>query len=205
MLSYLLHLGLSYKWSRSFRFPNQNPVPISLLPHMCHMPRPSHPWFDHSNSIWWWIRIDEVLYNAGLLTLTSRPFLRHRLTTVIHTEDSANCLVEQITELDFVTLVFFYYKPLFLVFFSFLLFPSSSHSLILVHYHSMARRFTKPLTPKRSRVNSVKFFSRICLNVRSHLILVLPDCGFPLTLANTIHYSFLTPSIPATGLSVLAS
>jgi hypothetical protein len=49
------------------------------------------------------------------------------------------------------------------------------------------------------------FFSRFCLNVWSHLLLVLPNCGFPLTLATTIHFSFLTPSTPATRLSVLAS
>ena len=32
-------------------------------------------------------------------------FLPQRLTTIIHNLDSADCLVEQITELDFVTLV----------------------------------------------------------------------------------------------------
>jgi len=32
----------SPKWSLSFRFPHQNPVYASPLPHMCYMPRPSH-------------------------------------------------------------------------------------------------------------------------------------------------------------------
>ena len=44
----------SPKWSLSFRFPHQNPVYASPLPHTCHMPRPSHPsWFDHPKKIWW--------------------------------------------------------------------------------------------------------------------------------------------------------
>ena len=32
----------SPKWSLPFRFPHQNPVHTSPLPHTCHMPRPSH-------------------------------------------------------------------------------------------------------------------------------------------------------------------
>jgi len=32
----------SSKWSRTLRFPHQNPVYASPLPHTCYMPRPSH-------------------------------------------------------------------------------------------------------------------------------------------------------------------
>ena len=32
----------SPQWSLSLRFPHQNPVHTSSLPHTCHMPRPSH-------------------------------------------------------------------------------------------------------------------------------------------------------------------
>jgi len=32
----------SPKWSFPLRFPHQNPVSASLLPHTCYMPRPSH-------------------------------------------------------------------------------------------------------------------------------------------------------------------
>ena len=40
------------KWSLSLRFPHQNPVYTSPLPHTCHMPRPSHSSrFDHPNNI----------------------------------------------------------------------------------------------------------------------------------------------------------
>ena len=44
----------SSKWPLSFRFPHQNPVYTSPIPHKCYMPRPSHSSrFDHPNNIWW--------------------------------------------------------------------------------------------------------------------------------------------------------
>jgi hypothetical protein len=40
----------SSKWFLTFGPPNQNPVNISPLPHVCHMSRPPHPpWFNHPN------------------------------------------------------------------------------------------------------------------------------------------------------------
>jgi len=43
----------SPQWSLSLRFPHQNPVPASPLPHTCYMPRPSHSSrFYHPNNIW---------------------------------------------------------------------------------------------------------------------------------------------------------
>ena len=39
-------------WSLSLRFPHQNLVQTSPLPHMCHMPCPYHSfWFHHSHNI----------------------------------------------------------------------------------------------------------------------------------------------------------
>jgi len=44
------------------RFPHQNPVYTSPLPHTCYMPRPSHASrFDHLNNIWWGVQIINVL------------------------------------------------------------------------------------------------------------------------------------------------
>jgi hypothetical protein len=48
----------SPKWSLSLRFPHQNLVHTSPLPHTCHMFRPSHSSrFDHPNNIWWSVQI----------------------------------------------------------------------------------------------------------------------------------------------------
>ena len=50
------------KWSFYIRFPYQNPVCTSPLPHTCHMPRPSHSSrFDHPNNIGWGVQIMKLL------------------------------------------------------------------------------------------------------------------------------------------------
>jgi arginine exporter protein ArgO len=52
----------------SFRFPYQNPVCISLLPHTSHIPRPSHlSWSDHQNNIRWAEQITDVFVMQCLL------------------------------------------------------------------------------------------------------------------------------------------
>ena len=44
----------SSKWSPSLRFPHQNPVYTSTLPHTCYMPRrPRFSRFDHPNNTGW--------------------------------------------------------------------------------------------------------------------------------------------------------
>ena len=46
------------QWSFYIRFPHQNPVCTSSLPHTCHMPCPSHSsWFDHPSNIGWGAQI----------------------------------------------------------------------------------------------------------------------------------------------------
>ena len=50
----------SPKWSLSFRFPHQNPVYVSPLPHTRYIPRPSHSSrFYHPNNIGWAAQIRE--------------------------------------------------------------------------------------------------------------------------------------------------
>ena len=55
----------SSKLALSLRFPLQIPLCTSPLPHVCHMPHPSHSsWFDHSKNIW---RVQT--YNYSLCSL----------------------------------------------------------------------------------------------------------------------------------------
>ena len=52
----------SLKWSFSFRFPRQNPVYASPLPHTYYMPRPSHSSrFYHTENIGWGVQIIKLL------------------------------------------------------------------------------------------------------------------------------------------------
>ena len=51
----------SPKWALSLRFPHQNPVYHSPLPHTRYKPRPSHSRFDHQNNIGWAVQIVELL------------------------------------------------------------------------------------------------------------------------------------------------
>ena len=52
----------SSKWSLSHRFPNQNSVYTSPLPHTLYMPRLSHSSrFDHLNNIWLGVQITKLL------------------------------------------------------------------------------------------------------------------------------------------------
>jgi hypothetical protein len=54
----ILPTSRSSQWSSRFGLPNQNPVNISRLSHMCYMSRPPHPpRFNHRNSIRWRIQV----------------------------------------------------------------------------------------------------------------------------------------------------
>ena len=53
----------SPKWSLSLRFPQQNPVYASPLPHTRYMPRPSNSSrFDHSKNIGWGVQTIKLLF-----------------------------------------------------------------------------------------------------------------------------------------------
>jgi hypothetical protein len=48
----------SSQWCLPFKFPYQNFVCISHLPHTCHTFWPPNPiWFDHSSSVWWRVEL----------------------------------------------------------------------------------------------------------------------------------------------------
>ena len=48
----------------SLRFPHQNPVCISHLPHACYMPHPPYySWPDHPNIMYWALQIMKLLFN----------------------------------------------------------------------------------------------------------------------------------------------
>ena len=68
----------SSNWSISLRFPHQNPVCTSSLPHIGYVPCPSHSsWFDHRNDIWCGVRVFK------LFTLFSNtPGLRSSLSHI---------------------------------------------------------------------------------------------------------------------------
>jgi hypothetical protein len=58
----LLSTPGSIKWSLSLRFPHQNTVYASPLPHSRYMPRPSHTsWFCHLYNIVWGVQIIQLL------------------------------------------------------------------------------------------------------------------------------------------------
>ena len=61
----------SLKWPLSLRFPHQNPVSTSLLPHACYVPSPPHSYrFDHPSN-WWGAQIFELLLHRSLSVLIS--------------------------------------------------------------------------------------------------------------------------------------
>jgi hypothetical protein len=61
---------------RSFRLSNQNTAHISFLPHICHMPCPSHsPWFYYLNNIGWgvcFMKLLTVQLSTPLLPLSTK-------------------------------------------------------------------------------------------------------------------------------------
>ena len=61
----------SPKCSLSLRFPHQNPVFATLLPHTRYMPRPSNSfWFYHPNDTGWGVQIIKLLISTGLQQYT---------------------------------------------------------------------------------------------------------------------------------------
>ena len=83
----------STKWSLSLRFPHQNPVYASPLPHSRYMPRPSHSsQFYHPNNIGWAVQIIKLLIKQLLplpcYLVPPRPNLPLTLTLTYEAEET---------------------------------------------------------------------------------------------------------------------
>ena len=97
-----IHLNISLpstlwssKWSRSLRFPHQNPICTSP-PHICYTHRPPHSSrFDQPNNFWWGVQIIKLqlrsffpipCYLVPLRPkyLPQHPTLRYPQTTFLH-------------------------------------------------------------------------------------------------------------------------
>jgi len=77
------------KWTLSIRSSHQNPVCTCLVPHMWHMPCPSHAsWFDLLINIWWWVESVQLLtlwsshLPCYLVPLSPYIFPQHLLNTL---------------------------------------------------------------------------------------------------------------------------
>ena len=71
------------KCSPSLRFPYQNPVRTSPLPHVCYIPLQSHSSsFDHPNNIWWGEYRSLCFSLCSLLHSPVTPFLWYTSTTL---------------------------------------------------------------------------------------------------------------------------
>ena len=85
----------SSKWSLFFRFPHQNPVYTSALPHTCYMPCPFHPSrLNHPNSVGWVVQIiflhypltESLLYFFIWHDSPQRPRVSLLITFLDHTQ-----------------------------------------------------------------------------------------------------------------------
>jgi hypothetical protein len=65
----------SPQWSLSLRFPHQNPIHASLLPHAHYMPRPFHSRFYHPHNIGWGVQLMKLLIMKFSNTLSLRSSL----------------------------------------------------------------------------------------------------------------------------------
>jgi hypothetical protein len=67
----------SSQWSLTFWLPHQYPICIPLLPHSCHMPRPSHPpWLDDSNYTWRRVQLEWSSQKDIKISKQSSSFLQ---------------------------------------------------------------------------------------------------------------------------------
>jgi len=73
----------SSQWSLSLRFPHQNPVHASPLPHTCHMPHPSHSQFYNPHDI-------ETGDISGKINVWTRRASGHVAVSVLYAKH-ANC------------------------------------------------------------------------------------------------------------------
>jgi hypothetical protein len=84
----LISMPSSSEWSLPFRLLNQNCSHISHIPYVCCIPEPpQHPWFAHSNNIWWIMLIMELIMqfssaSCHIIPLRSKYSLKHPSDTL---------------------------------------------------------------------------------------------------------------------------
>jgi hypothetical protein len=82
------HLRLGLLSGLSLRFPHQNAVYASPLPHTYYIPRPSYSRFDNPNNVWWGVQVTNLLFIctylfSPLYNLSTDDVIKHSFVFLV--------------------------------------------------------------------------------------------------------------------------